>query len=75
METTNRRVVQPDGDGGWEVRTPGARRASSKHAKQAEAAERAREILRKVGGGEVQIKGVDGQIESSLSVGRKSRDR
>jgi hypothetical protein len=61
---TNRRVVQPDGHGGWEVRRPGAGRASSRHAKRADATDRAREILRRAGGGEVQVKGTDGQTRA-----------
>jgi predicted DNA binding CopG/RHH family protein len=49
------RHVVPAPKGGWDVKAPGARRASSHHDTQAEATHRAREIVRNAGGGEVVV--------------------
>ena len=55
MSKKSDRHVVPSREGGWEVVTPGARRASS-HRDTGEAAiDRAREIVRNEGGGEVVI--------------------
>ena len=50
---TFRRLVVPASKGGWNVLKPGAKRASSHHATQAEAARRAWEIVHNHGGGEI----------------------
>ena len=52
METF-RRLVVPATKGGWNVLKPGAKRASSHHATQADAARRAWEIVHNHGGGEI----------------------
>lgn len=57
-----RRRVQPNSDGGWDVSKPGASRASAHTTTQAEAINRAREILSNAGGGELEICGRDGQV-------------
>lgn len=51
---TSRHVV-PNDEGGWDVRAPGAKRASSHHTTQAEAERRPKEIVGNAGGGEVVI--------------------
>jgi len=61
------RHVVPSGDG-WDVRAPGADRASSHHDTQADAIDRARQIVRNDGGGEVVIHGQDGRIRDSDTV-------
>ena len=66
----NARHVLPDPDGGWAVRSAGATRASATYASQADAINRAREIVRKSGGGEVVIHGRDGRIRDSDTIGR-----
>jgi hypothetical protein len=53
---------------GWEVRAPGAARASSVHERQADAIARAKEIVRGLGGGEVLIKGRDGRFRDSDTI-------
>lgn len=65
----NRHVV-PNPKGGWDVRKPGSSRTSG-HANSQEAAiDRAREVVRKGGGGEVRIHGRDGRIRDSDTIPR-----
>ena len=64
---TNKRIVQQRDDGDWEVRKPGSDRASAIAPSQAEGMERARDILANDGGGEMQVRGRNGQIEPSWS--------
>ena len=64
----NDRHVTPDPEGGWDVRKPGASRASSHHDTQAEAIDRAREIVGNQGGGEVVTHGRDGQIRDKDTI-------
>jgi hypothetical protein len=63
----SRHVVQRD-DGRWDVRKPGAQRASATADTQAEAIDRGREILVNDGGGELRIHGVNGQIRDARTV-------
>lgn len=58
----NERHVVPNPDGGWDVRAPGASRASSRRPTQQDAIDCAREILSNSGGGEVVIHRRDGRI-------------
>ena len=62
MSKPNKRVVQSRDDGAYEVRKPGAKRASAVTPTQQEGIARAREILKADGGGELQVRGGDGQI-------------
>ncbi|MFC8532059.1 DUF2188 domain-containing protein [Nocardia sp. NPDC057227] len=59
---TNKRVVQKRDDGDWEVRAPGADRASAVVPTQSAGIDRAREILGNAGGGELQVRRLDGTI-------------
>jgi len=68
MGTVNKRVVQKRADGKTEVREPGASRASAVVGNQAEGIARAREILANVGGGEIQVRGLNGQIRQQDTV-------
>jgi hypothetical protein len=68
MAKDNNRHVVPDPDGGWNVQKPGASRASSHHDTQADAIDRARQIVGNQGGGEVTIHGRDGRIRDSDTV-------
>ncbi len=74
MPTRNpqRRHVTPHPDGGWQVRAPGAERASARTKTQAEAQELARTILQNLGGGELTTHGRDGRVRDSdtISPGR-----
>lgn len=68
MANENDRSVVPNSDGGWDVKKAGASRASAHAETQAEAIDRAREIVHNAGGGEVQIHGRDGRIRDSDTV-------
>lgn len=68
MATENNRHVVPNPDGGWDVKKPGAGRASAHTDTQADAIGRARQIVHNQGGGEVRIHGRDGQIRDSDTV-------
>lgn len=68
MSNQNRRHVVPNSSGGWDVKAPGASRASAHTDTQAQAIARAKEIVDNAGGGEVRIHGRDGQIRNSDTV-------
>lgn len=68
MSNDNRRHVVPATDGGWDVKKPGSSRASGHTDTQAEAIDRAKEIVRNAGGGEVRIHGRDGKIRDSDTI-------
>lgn len=64
----NKRVVQKRDDGNWEVRKPGAGRASAVTPRQSDGVDRAREILANDGGGELQVRGKNGQIRAQDTI-------
>ncbi|WP_430407204.1 DUF2188 domain-containing protein (plasmid) [Janibacter sp. G349] len=64
----NRRHVVPNEDGGWDVKAPGAERASAHTDTQKQAQDRARQIVHNAGGGEVVTHGRDGRIRDSDTV-------
>lgn len=66
--TPNSRHVVPNPNGGWDVKKPGASRASAHTGTQREAAGRATEIVRNSGGGEVRVHRRDGKIRDSNTV-------
>ena len=68
MSKDSNRHVVPNPEGGWDVLKPGADRSSSHQPTQAEAIDRAREIVENLGGGEVVIHGRDGRIRDSDTV-------
>jgi len=68
MTTSNQRHVVQHPHGGWAVKKPHALHASSRHATQALAQTRAKEILSHDGGGESVTHGRDGQIRNSDTV-------
>ena len=63
-----RRDVTPNTSGGWDVRKPGAKRASAHEPTQKDAINRGREILGNKGGGELRIKGTDGKVRDQNTV-------
>jgi hypothetical protein len=65
---SERRHVVPNPEGGWDVKKPEADRASSHHQTQADAEQRAKEIVHNAGGGEVIIHRPDGTIRDSDTV-------
>lgn len=68
MARRTQRHVLPSPKGGWNVKKPGAGRASSRHGTQAEAEAQAKRIVGRAGGGEVIIHGTDGRIRDSDTV-------
>jgi hypothetical protein len=69
MAEANKRIVQRrDEGGGWEVRKPGADRASAVTDTQAEGIDRALEILGNDGGGELQVRALDGTIRQQDTI-------
>lgn len=68
MGNPNSRDVVPNPEGGWDVKKPGSPRASAHLPTQADAIDRAREIVQNAGGGEVRIHGRDGKIRDSDTV-------
>lgn len=64
----NRRHVVPSPQGGWDVKKDGATRSSGHFDTQRAAESRAREIVRRAGGGEVTTHGTDGRIRDSDTV-------
>jgi uncharacterized protein YdaT len=65
---TNKRIVQKRTDGRTEVRAPGATRASAIVDNQAAGIERARQILANDGGGELLVRGLNGQIRAQDTI-------
>jgi hypothetical protein len=68
MARDNDRHVVPNPEGGWDVKKPGASRASTHHDTQADGERRAKEIVGNAGGGEVRIHRPNGQIRDSDTV-------
>jgi hypothetical protein len=68
MASSNNRHVVPNPKGGWDVKAPGAKRASTHAPTQAQAERRAKQIVSNQGGGEVRIHGKDGRIRDSDTV-------
>jgi hypothetical protein len=68
MSKPNDRHVVPHDEGGWDVVAPGSERASAHLNTQAEAIDRAREIVGNAGGGEIVIHDRQGQIRDSDTV-------
>jgi hypothetical protein len=66
--TKKERHVVPNPKGGWDVKKPGADRASGHDRTQAEAESRAKEILSNQGGGEAVIHDRKGKIRDKDTV-------
>jgi hypothetical protein len=64
----NTRFVSPNPAGGWDVKKPGASRASSHHGTQAEAQAAGHGYLHNEGGGELITQGRDGRIRDKTTV-------
>lgn len=64
----NERHIVPNPAGGWDVIKPHAVRPSDHFDRQGAAVDRAREIVRNTGGGEVVIHRPDGSIRDSDTV-------
>jgi hypothetical protein len=68
MSNPNAREVRPAPAGGWNVINPGGQRASAHCDTQAEAIDRARQILSNTGGGELRIAGRDGAMRQADTI-------
>ncbi|UOZ10202.1 DUF2188 domain-containing protein [Amycolatopsis sp. WQ 127309] len=69
MTGENDRDVVPNKQrGGWDVKAPGASRASSHHGTQADAIDRGRQVVHNAGGGELRIHGANGKIRDSDTI-------
>lgn len=68
MTKPSSRIVQRHGDDDWEVRKPGASRASAVEATQAEAIQRARNIVKHDGGGELKVRSEKGNIRQQNTI-------
>lgn len=66
-KSVRRHVVRQD-DGKWAVKAPGGKRASSVSDTQREAIDKARQVVRNKGGGEVRIHARDGKIRDSDTI-------
>lgn len=64
----NDRTVSQRPDGSWANKKDGAKRASSLHETQAQAAAVAREHLKATGGGELKIKCKDNRIRAEDTI-------
>lgn len=72
---TDRYVVPNQDRGGWDVKKENAERASAHTGTKKEAVDRAREIVRNQGGGEVRIQNKDGKFgDSDTQSGPKHRE-
>lgn len=71
MPDRKRVWVSPDGDGGWDVKTQGAKKAAGNFEDKADAIERAKEIAKAApsGRGQVIIQGRDGVIQTEHTYG------
>ncbi|AMU76635.1 DUF2188 domain-containing protein [Mycobacteroides abscessus] len=64
----NARHVVPNPKGGWDIKKPGATRASAHLDTQQQAADRAKTILHNDGGGELRVHGRGGDFRYSNTV-------
>ena len=67
----NDRSVYRTSDGQWANKRHGASKPASKHSTQREAESRARDMLKKSGGGELNTHGRDGRIRSKDTIGKR----
>jgi hypothetical protein len=69
----NDRYVVPDGEGGWDVVKEGHLRPTAHADTKAKAVARARQLVRREGGGEVLVMNQAGKITESDTVGPSRR--
>lgn len=68
MSKDQDRTVSRRPDGQWENKRNDADRPSTVHPTQNDAVDRARQMLRNQGGGELSIKGLDGRIRQKNTI-------
>jgi hypothetical protein len=69
MSKKQDRIVYQNESGKWVNQRNDGQRASSVHDTQQAAIDSAKQMLKNQGGGELTIKGVDGQIRSKTTIG------
>jgi len=69
MSDRRRVWVSPDGHGGWNVKSEGAKRAAGNFEDKADAVDRAKEIAKAATLGQVIIQGRDGVIQTEYTYG------
>ena len=74
MGFTNTYIVQKNGDK-WEIYSVSERRVLATASTQAEAIRFARELINKAGGGELQIRGLNGRIREQDTIAPGSDPR
>ena len=65
--------VSPDGDGGWDVKTQGAKKAAGNFEDKVDAVERARDIAQAATLGQVIVQGQNGRIQFEWTYGKDPR--
>ena len=73
MSQRKRVWVSPDGDGGWNVKTQGAKRAAANFEDKADAVDRAKEIAKGATLGQVIIQKHTGKIQTEYTYGKDPR--
>lgn len=68
VKTASARYVRPNLDGGWDVIKEGHRRVSAHSASREEAVDRARELAKSDGGGEVRVMNKYGKLVKRATV-------
>lgn len=61
--------VTPHTEGGWQTKTEGAQRATSRHEKKAEAVAAGKQQAKNVDLGQIRIHGKDGKIQTEHTYG------
>jgi len=70
MSDRKRVWVSPDGDGGWNVKSEGSKRAAGNFEDKVDAVDRAKEIAKSTPLGQVLIQRKDGQIQTEHTYGK-----
>lgn len=68
--SSNDRMVYRRADRQWADKRHGATRPAGLHRTQSDAVEAARQHLQNSGGGELEVKGLNGQIRSKDTIGK-----
>jgi hypothetical protein len=66
-----KRYVVPTKSGGWDIVKEGDRRGTTRAKTKTQAIDRARDIVRREGGGEVRVMNRDGKMTGSATVPKR----
>jgi hypothetical protein len=70
MSERKRVWVSPDGDGGWNAKTEGAKRVAGNYEDKADALAKAKEVAKNAPLGQVIVQGRDGKIQTEYTYGK-----